>query len=74
MKLLCRLTGQHKLADSLEFFKKLTVNDYWGLVDKRNKFTKSLLESAFKDKYDVLLCPSDPLPAGKHSICQIYSF
>jgi fatty acid amide hydrolase len=65
MKLLCRLTGQHKLADSLEFLKKLTVNDYWGLVDRRNKFTKSLLESAFKDKYDVLLCPSDPLPAAQ---------
>ncbi len=65
MKILLKLAGQSKLADTLAIFEKLSVNDYWGQVDKRNKFTKSLLENAFKDKYDVLLCPSDPLPAGK---------
>jgi fatty acid amide hydrolase len=63
---LSRLFGQRHLADSIRACRRLSVAEYWRLVDRRATLRDRLLAALDESRLDALLCPTFPVPAPPH--------
>jgi len=64
--LLLQTIGQKKLAASLRFKHRSSVEQYFELVGRRQEYCIKFLKAFAARNFDVILCPPDALPAMKH--------
>ncbi|MBO0777934.1 MAG: amidase [Ktedonobacteraceae bacterium] len=64
---LLRRSGQAHMASSLQSIRgALSVDQYWHLVEERNRYRQRFLATLDADHFDALICPPHALPALTH--------
>ncbi|MGC2194265.1 MAG: amidase family protein [Terriglobales bacterium] len=66
MSLLAEVIGQKKLAASMRFKHRVSIDEYFQLLGRRRQYSARFLEAINERGFDVILCPPDALPALKH--------
>jgi fatty acid amide hydrolase len=66
MSLLAEVTGQKRLAASMRFKHRVSIDEYFQLLGRRRQHSTRFLEALNQRRFDVILCPPDALPALKH--------
>ncbi|BAZ21954.1 amidase [Kalymmatonema gypsitolerans NIES-4073] len=60
------LIGQHKVASYLRAVGKISVAEYWRVIDERDRYCAEFRAAMNARKYDAIICPSNALPALTH--------
>jgi fatty acid amide hydrolase len=64
---LLKRSGQVHMASSLQSIRgALSVDQYWQLVEERNRYRQRFLAALDAERFDALLCPPHALPALTH--------
>ena len=66
MSLLAEVVGQKKLAASMRFKHRVSIEEYFQLLGRRRQYSTRFLEALNQRGFDVILCPPDALPDLKH--------
>jgi fatty acid amide hydrolase len=62
--------GQHHLAHALRSVGACSTEQYWALVDARNRYRSHFLQALDEGSFDGVLCPPFALPALTHETSQ----
>lgn len=61
-----RLAGQPRMARTLSWLGRRSVEEYWRLLAQRNAYRGRFLEAMRANRLDALLCPPSAHPALRH--------
>ena len=61
-----RLAGQRRMARTVGWLGRRSVEEYWRLLAERDAYRKRFLEMMSASNLDVLICPPSPHPALRH--------
>lgn len=64
--LAAEMTGQKRLADSIRYKQRISIEDLARLLGRRNAYAAKFLSALNGSRFDAVLCPPDALPALKH--------
>ncbi len=64
--LLAELIGQKRLAASMRFKHRASIEQYFRLLGRKRDYAAKFLQALNQGRFDVILCPPDALPALKH--------
>jgi fatty acid amide hydrolase len=62
--------GQHHLAHTLRSVGACSTEEYWSLVDARDRYRSHFLQAMDAGNFDAVLCPPFALPALTHESSQ----
>jgi fatty acid amide hydrolase len=65
-----KVRGQHHLARIIRNVGARSTDQYWSLVEARNRYRSHFLQALHEDNFDAVLCPPFALPALTHETCQ----
>lgn len=61
-----KLIGQHFLAINAPYVGSLSVNNYWQVVDERNRYRDEFIAELNARQFDAIICPPTALVALTH--------
>jgi fatty acid amide hydrolase len=64
--LVAELAGQKRLADSMRYKQRVSMQELSQLFERRRQYAAKFLAALNAKQFDAILCPPDALPALKH--------